>query len=88
MPPPTGENNLTPNGARTWPGHRPLLAGTPPFTGAIPQAVMARHTSQVPSPAIILDTISPELEDIIMCALRKRRTPGSARPVISAKHTK
>ena len=49
-----------------------MLAGTPPFTGPNPQAVMARHSvDHVPSPAIIRDTISPELEDIIMCALAK-----------------
>lgn len=49
-----------------------MLAGTPPFTGPNPQAVMARHSvDHVPSPAIIRDTISPELEEIIMCALAK-----------------
>ncbi|MCH8936151.1 MAG: serine/threonine protein kinase, partial [Gemmatimonadetes bacterium] len=38
-----------------------MLAGTPPFTGPNPQAVMARHSvDHVPSPAIIRDTISPE----------------------------
>ncbi len=49
-----------------------MLAGTPPFTGPTPQAVIARHSlDRVPSPAIIRDTISPELEDVIMCALAK-----------------
>jgi serine/threonine-protein kinase len=49
-----------------------MLAGTPPFTGPTPQAVMARHTmDQVPSPAIIRETISPELEEIIFCSLAK-----------------
>ena len=49
-----------------------MVAGTPPFTGATQQAVIARHLADhVPSPAIIRDTISPELEDIIMCALAK-----------------
>jgi serine/threonine-protein kinase len=49
-----------------------MLTGAPPFTGPTPQAVMARHTmDQVPSPATIRDTISPELEEIIFCALAK-----------------
>ncbi len=49
-----------------------MLAGTPPFTGPTPQAVLARHSlDNVPSPAIIRDTISPEVEDVIMCALAK-----------------
>jgi serine/threonine-protein kinase len=49
-----------------------MLTGTPPFTGPTPQAVMARHSlDHVPSPAIIRDTISPELEEILYCALAK-----------------
>ncbi len=49
-----------------------MLVGTPPFTGPTPQAVLARHSlDNVPSPAIIRDTISPELEEIIMRALAK-----------------
>ena len=49
-----------------------MVAGTPPFTGPTQQAVIARHlVDHVPSPTIIRETISPELEDIIMCALAK-----------------
>jgi TolB-like protein len=49
-----------------------MVAATPPFTGPSNQAVIARHVADhVPSPTIIRETISPELEDIIMCSLAK-----------------
>ncbi len=70
-----------------------MVAGTPPFTGPTPQAVMARHSiDHVPSPAIIRDTISPELEDVIMCALAKApadrfRTAGDFAEALKVIHT-
>jgi serine/threonine-protein kinase len=49
-----------------------MLTGTPPFTGPTPQAVMARHSmDHVPSPVTIRETISPELEEVIYCAMAK-----------------
>ncbi len=49
-----------------------LLVGEPPFTGATPQAVMARHSLATASPpSIVRSTIPPAVEDAIMRALAK-----------------
>jgi len=49
-----------------------MLIGQPPFTGPNAQAIMARHTmDQVPPPSIMRQTIMPELEDVIFCAMAK-----------------
>ncbi|MBE0591468.1 MAG: protein kinase [Gemmatimonadales bacterium] len=48
------------------------LVGQVPFTGPTPQAVMARHTmDSVPLPHVVRDTVSDELEGVILCALAK-----------------
>ena len=49
-----------------------MLIGQPPFTGPNAQAIMARHTmDQVPPPSIMRQSIPPELEDVIFCAMAK-----------------
>ena len=49
-----------------------MVAGTPPFTGPTPQSVIARHiVDHVPSPSTVRNTISPEFEEVILCALAK-----------------
>ncbi len=49
-----------------------MLVGQVPFTGPNAQAIMARHTmDQVPPPSIMRQSIMPELEDIIFCAMAK-----------------
>ncbi len=49
-----------------------MLAGQPPFVGASPQAVLARHAlDQVPSLTIVRQTVSPGLEAVIVKALAK-----------------
>jgi serine/threonine-protein kinase len=49
-----------------------MLIGQPPFTGPNAQAIMARHTmDQVPPPSIMRESIMPELEDVIFCAMAK-----------------
>jgi TolB-like protein/tRNA A-37 threonylcarbamoyl transferase component Bud32 len=49
-----------------------LLVGQIPFTGPTPQAIIARHSmDHVPAPHIMRDSVPPELEDIIYCALAK-----------------
>jgi len=49
-----------------------MLVGEPPFTGATPQAVMARHSLATASPpSIVRSTITPPVEDAIMRALAK-----------------
>ncbi len=49
-----------------------MLVGQPPFTGPNAQAIIARHTmDQVPPPSIMRQTIMPELEDVIFCAMAK-----------------
>ncbi|MGH7644830.1 MAG: protein kinase domain-containing protein, partial [Gemmatimonadales bacterium] len=49
-----------------------MLVGEPPFTGATPQAVMARHSLATASaPSIVRSTITPTVEDAIMRALAK-----------------
>jgi serine/threonine-protein kinase len=49
-----------------------MLIGQPPFTGPNAQAIMARHTmDQVPPPSIMRQSIMPELEDVIFCAMAK-----------------
>ncbi len=49
-----------------------MLVGEPPFTGATPQAVMARHSLATASPpSIVRNTITPPVEDAIMRALAK-----------------
>jgi serine/threonine-protein kinase len=69
-----------------------MVAGTPPFTGPS-AAVIARHIADhVPSPSIIRETISPEFEDIIMCALAKApadrfRTAGDFGEALKALQT-
>lgn len=49
-----------------------MLVGEPPFTGPTAQAIMARHSmEQVPSPAIIRQSIPEDLEEVVYCALEK-----------------
>jgi len=49
-----------------------MLIGQPPFTGPNAVAIMARHTmDQVPPPSIMRESIMPELEDVIFCAMAK-----------------
>jgi serine/threonine-protein kinase len=49
-----------------------MLVGQVPFTGPTPQAIMARHTmDQIPPPSIMRDSVMPELEDVIFCAMAK-----------------
>jgi len=49
-----------------------MLVGQVPFTGPTAQAVIARHTmDQIPPPSIMRQSISPELEDIVFCAMAK-----------------
>jgi serine/threonine-protein kinase len=49
-----------------------MLIGQPPFTGPNAVAIMARHTmDQVPPPSIMRQSIMPELEDVIFCAMAK-----------------
>ena len=49
-----------------------MLAGVPPFTGATPQAVIARHiVDQPPSLSVVRKSVSPALEEAIGKALAK-----------------
>jgi serine/threonine-protein kinase len=49
-----------------------MLAGSPPFTGGTPQAVLARHMADtVPSLQIVRKTVSPDAEAVIERALSK-----------------
>ena len=49
-----------------------MLVGQIPFTGPTPQAIMARHTmDHVPPPSIMRDTISGDLEEIILACMAK-----------------
>ncbi|HEU5262790.1 MAG TPA: protein kinase [Gemmatimonadales bacterium] len=49
-----------------------MLVGEPPFTGATPQAVMARHSLATASPpSIVRNTISAAVEQSVMRALAK-----------------
>jgi tetratricopeptide (TPR) repeat protein len=49
-----------------------MLAGAPPFTGATPQAVIARHLMDPPpSLSIVRRSVSPALEEVIDKALSK-----------------
>jgi len=49
-----------------------MLVGQPPFSGPNAQAIIARHTmDQVPPPSIMRQTIMPEVEDVIFCAMAK-----------------
>jgi TolB-like protein/tRNA A-37 threonylcarbamoyl transferase component Bud32 len=49
-----------------------MLVGEPPFTGATPQAVIARHSlDAVSPPSIVRETIPEEVEDAILRALSK-----------------
>lgn len=49
-----------------------LLIGQIPFTGPTPQAIIARHSmDHITPPSIMRNTIPPELEDIIHCAMAK-----------------
>src|SRR5213076_404004 len=49
-----------------------MLVGEPPFTGATPQAVMARHSlDSVSRPSIVRSTIPDGLEHAILRALAK-----------------
>ena len=52
-----------------------MLAGQPPFLGATPQAIMARHAmDSVPNPQVVRATIPDDLQAAIMCALSKAPT--------------
>jgi len=49
-----------------------MLTGDRPFTGATPQAVMARQSSEtIPSIRVVRETVTPELEQAIFKALAK-----------------
>jgi tetratricopeptide (TPR) repeat protein len=49
-----------------------MLAGQPPFVGATPQAVRARHSADtVPSLRVVRSTVSPSLEQAILKAMAK-----------------
>ncbi len=49
-----------------------MLIGQVPFTGPTAVAIIARHTmDQVPPPSIMRQSIMPELEDVIFCAMAK-----------------
>jgi serine/threonine-protein kinase len=52
-----------------------MLTGEPPFTGATPQAIMARHAADpVPSLRTVRGDVPSELEGAVRKALAK--TPG------------
>jgi serine/threonine-protein kinase len=61
-----------------------MLAGHPPFQGATPAAVMAKHMTELPVPVRKLDpTISPLTDVIVLRLMQKRRedrfqTPAEA----------
>jgi eukaryotic-like serine/threonine-protein kinase len=49
-----------------------MLTGDPPFRGATPQAIMARHAlDEVPSPRTVRPALSEELERVVLRALAK-----------------
>ncbi|HEX7019694.1 MAG TPA: serine/threonine-protein kinase, partial [Gemmatimonadaceae bacterium] len=49
-----------------------MLAGQPPFAGANPMALLAKHSLEsVPSLRVVRQSVSEELEDAIFCALEK-----------------
>ncbi len=49
-----------------------MLTGQPPFTGANPRAIMARHTMEaVPSLRVVRDTVPEEVEEALLWALAK-----------------
>jgi len=49
-----------------------MLAGTPPFHGATPQAVLARHLSDpVPPLRTVRPDVPPPLEDLVFAMLAK-----------------
>ncbi len=49
-----------------------MLAGSPPFTGASPMALMAKHAmEQVPSIRIVRASVPQPVEDAVLCALEK-----------------
>ena len=51
-----------------------MLVGRPPFDGATPQAVMAKHLTELPTPVRKLDaTLSPLTEVIVLRLMQKRR---------------
>jgi serine/threonine protein kinase len=60
-----------------------MLAGTPPYTGATPQAIFARHAAaQVPPLATIRPEVGSGLERIVLRALAK--TPANRFPSAAA----
>ena len=49
-----------------------MLVGQIPFTGPTAQAIIARHTmDHITAPHIMRETVSEELEDVIVCAMSK-----------------
>ena len=49
-----------------------MLVGQIPFTGPTAQAIIARHTmDHITPPHIMRETVSEELEDVIVCAMSK-----------------
>ena len=49
-----------------------MLTGSPPFTGATPQAILARHSvDAVPRPGIVRPSVSPAVERALLKALAK-----------------
>ncbi len=50
-----------------------MLVGQVPFTGPTPMAILARHSmDHIPAPHIMRDTIPPDLEEIVYCAMAKQ----------------
>ena len=58
-----------------------MLVGEPPFTGATPQAIMARHSmDHVSPPSIVRDAIPETMEAAVLRALAK--TPADRYPTV------
>ena len=49
-----------------------MLTGDPPFTGSTAQSIVAKVMTEKPTPPSRLrDTVTPEIEDAVLCALSK-----------------
>jgi eukaryotic-like serine/threonine-protein kinase len=60
-----------------------MIVGSPPFTGATPQVVLARHTADiVPRPSIARPAVPAAVENALLKALTK--TPADRYPTASA----
>ena len=70
-----------------------MLVGQIPFTGPTAQAIIARHTmDHITPPHIMRETVSEELEDVIVCAMSKApadrfKTAGEMAEALSAIET-